>query len=99
MKQEKLGKEAITSSLAMLEGWTLEDDGLAIAKSFKFKGFGDAFAFMSESAEAAERLNHHPEWFNVYNRVDVRLTTHSSGGVTALDFRLAEAMEKAARER
>lgn len=99
MKQEKLGKEAITSSLAMLEGWTLEDDGLAIAKSFKFKGFGDAFAFMSESAQAAERLNHHPEWFNVYNRVDVRLTTHSSGGVTALDFRLAEAMEKAARER
>lgn len=99
MKQEKLGKEAITSSLAMLEGWTLEDDGLAIAKSFKFKGFTDAFAFMSEAALAAERLNHHPEWFNVYNRVDVRLTTHSSGGVTALDFRLAEAMEKAARER
>ncbi|MFD1327820.1 4a-hydroxytetrahydrobiopterin dehydratase [Mycoplana ramosa] len=99
MKQEKLGKEAITSSLAMLEDWTLEDDGLAIAKSFKFKGFTDAFAFMSEAALAAERLNHHPEWFNVYNRVDVRLTTHSSGGVTALDFRLAEAMEKAARER
>lgn len=99
MKQDKLGKEAITSSLAMLEGWKLEDDGLAIAKSFKFKGFSDAFAFMSEAAQAAERLNHHPEWFNVYNRVDVRLTTHSSGGVTALDFRLAEAMEKAARER
>ena len=97
MKQEKLGKEAITSSLAMLDGWNLEDDGAAIAKSFRFKGFAEAFAFMSDVAQAGERLNHHPEWFNVYNRVDVRLTTHSSGGVTALDFRLAEAMEKAAR--
>ncbi|MBD9374764.1 4a-hydroxytetrahydrobiopterin dehydratase [Rhizobium sp. ARZ01] len=97
MKQEKIGKEAITSSLAMLDGWKLEEDGAAITKSFRFKGFNDAFAFMSEAAQAAERLNHHPEWFNVYNRVDVRLTTHSAGGVTALDLRLAEAMEKAAR--
>ncbi len=97
MKHEKLSTEAITSSLDVLEGWKLEDDGLAIAKSFKFKNFGAAFAFMTEVAQAAERLDHHPEWFNVYNRVDVRLTTHSAGGVTALDFRLAEAMEKAAR--
>lgn len=99
MKQDKLSTEAITSSLSMLEGWKLEDDGLAIAKSFRFKTFASAFAFMTEAAQAAERLNHHPEWFNVYNKVDVRLTTHSAGGVTALDFRLAEAMEKAARAR
>lgn len=99
MKQDKLSTEAITSSLAMLEGWKLADDGAAIAKSFRFKTFASAFAFMTESAQAAERLNHHPEWFNVYDKVDVRLTTHSAGGVTALDFRLAEAMEKAARTR
>lgn len=99
MKQDKLSTEAITSSLAMLEGWKLADDGAAIAKSFRFKTFVSAFAFMSEAAQAAERLNHHPEWFNVYDKVDVRLTTHSAGGVTALDFRLAEAMEKAARTR
>lgn len=97
MKQEKLSTEAVKSSLALLEGWTLEDGGLAIAKSFKFKTFTEAFAFMTEAAKAAERLDHHPEWFNVYNKVDVRLTTHSAGGVTALDFRLAEAMAKAAR--
>ena len=96
MKQDKLSTEAITSSLSMLEGWTLEDDGLAIAKSFRFKTFASAFAFMTEAAQAAERLNHHPEWFNVYSKVDVTLSTHDAGGVTDKDVALAKFMDAAA---
>jgi 4a-hydroxytetrahydrobiopterin dehydratase len=59
-------------------------------------GFRKAFAFMTEMAMVAEKMNHHPEWFNVYNRVDVTLTTHDAGGVTELDLKLAAAMDKAA---
>ncbi|MCK5749607.1 MAG: 4a-hydroxytetrahydrobiopterin dehydratase, partial [Oricola sp.] len=72
------------------------EDGNAITKSFKFKNFRKAFAFMTESALTAEKMDHHPEWFNVYNRVEVTLTTHDSGGVTELDLKLAAAMEAAA---
>ncbi|QRI62842.1 4a-hydroxytetrahydrobiopterin dehydratase [Shinella sp. PSBB067] len=96
MKQEKLGEEAIREALAALDGWSRSQDGIAIEKSYRFKSFREAFGFMTEGALAAEKFNHHPEWFNVYNRVDVRLTNHDAGGLTALDVKLAGAMEAAA---
>ena len=96
MTQEKLGEEAISEALASLGGWSRSDDGIAIEKRYKFRSFREAFGYMTEAALAAEKFNHHPEWFNVYNRVDVRLTNHDSGGLTELDFKLAAAMETAA---
>jgi 4a-hydroxytetrahydrobiopterin dehydratase len=84
------------AALAGLSGWSLVADRPAIFKSFKFKSFRSAFVFMTEVALLAEKMDHHPEWFNVYARVDVTLTTHSAGGVTALDVTLAEAMNKIA---
>ena len=76
--------------------WALEEGAAAISRTFRFKTFSEAWGFMSRSALAAEALNHHPEWSNVYNRVEVRLTTHDAGGLTALDFKLAAAMDAAA---
>lgn len=77
-----------------LPGWTGGDD--FITKVFKFEDFAEAFGFMTRMAIIADRMDHHPEWFNVYNRVDVTLTTHDAGGVTDKDVTLAKAMEKAA---
>ena len=96
MKHEKLDEAAIAEALASLEGWSRSADGIAIEKRYKFGSFREAFGFMTEGALAAEKFNHHPEWFNVYNRVDVRLTNHDAGGLTELDFKLAAAMETAA---
>lgn len=79
---------------ANLEGWTGGDD--FIKKVFRFEDFAEAFGFMTRIAIIADKMDHHPEWFNVYNRVDVTLTTHDAGGVTDKDIALAEAMEKAA---
>ena len=64
-----------------------------MSKSFKFKTFGQAFSFMTQCALAAEEMDHHPEWFNVYNRVDVKLTTHDAKGLTSLDIDLARKMD------
>ncbi|GHA88352.1 putative pterin-4-alpha-carbinolamine dehydratase [Algimonas arctica] len=77
-----------------LPGWTGGDD--FITKVFKFGDFAEAFGFMTRIAIIADKMDHHPEWFNVYNRVDVTLTTHDAGGVTQKDVTLAEAMETAA---
>ena len=77
-----------------LEGWTGGDD--FITKVFKFKNFIEAFSFMTNIAIVAEKMDHHPEWYNIYNRVDITLTTHDSGGVTEKDIALAKAMELAA---
>ena len=74
----------------------LSDDGLAITRQFKFADFQQAFAFMTQVALAAERADHHPEWSNVYNRVDMRLTTHDAGGLTERDFALAAVADAAA---
>jgi 4a-hydroxytetrahydrobiopterin dehydratase len=71
-------------------GWTIENGKLR--REFRFDDFVSAFAFMSACALVAERMNHHPEWFNVYGRVTVDLTTHDAGGLTALDFELAATM-------
>ena len=74
-------------------GWTLSGDGKAIEKTFKFKNFRDAIAWMTRIAFEAEAADHHPEWFNVYNRVEVRLTTHDTGGLSDKDTTLAARMD------
>ncbi|WP_236638204.1 4a-hydroxytetrahydrobiopterin dehydratase [Mangrovicoccus ximenensis] len=74
-------------------GWTRSGDGSTIAKSFKFGGFPEAFAFMARVAFAAEAANHHPDWRNVWNRVEVTLSTHDAGGLTEKDIALAREME------
>lgn len=84
-------------ALAGLPGWQPPPGRDAIAKSFRFKDFQEAFAFMTRIALAAEKMDHHPEWSNVYNRVDILLSTHDAGGVTERDIRLAHTIEQAAR--
>jgi 4a-hydroxytetrahydrobiopterin dehydratase len=74
----------------------LAEDGLAIGKIFKFAGFAQAFGFMTECALYAEKIDHHPEWSNVYRTVEVKLTTHASKGISKLDADLAAFMDKAA---
>ncbi len=74
-------------------GWSHDAGRDAISKSYKFKSFVEAFGFMARAALWAEKLNHHPEWSNVYNRVEVTLTTHDAGGLTELDVKLAEKMD------
>jgi 4a-hydroxytetrahydrobiopterin dehydratase len=99
MNYEKLDAAAIEREFATLDGWDLKPEGDAIFKSFKFKTFIEAFGFMAECALSAEKLNHHPEWSNVHSRVDVLLTTHATGGLTDIDFKLARAMDKASSRR
>ncbi len=85
------------AALTQLPGWqALPGDRDAIQRTFKFKDFNAAFGFMTRVAIEAETLDHHPEWFNVYNRVDVTLATHDADGVTALDVQLATFMDEVA---
>ncbi|UTH47520.1 4a-hydroxytetrahydrobiopterin dehydratase [Loktanella salsilacus] len=77
-------------------GWALADDGEAITKTFEFKNFVQAFGWMTQVAMHAEKLNHHPEWSNVYKTVEVALTTHDADGLTALDAKLAKKMDQLA---
>jgi 4a-hydroxytetrahydrobiopterin dehydratase len=91
---EKLDATTRTQALAQLPGWEYRADRDAIVKSYKFKNFVKAWDFMSRVAVIAEKMNHHPEWFNVYNRVDVLLTTHDCGGLSNLDLQLAKAMDE-----
>jgi len=95
-RPEKLTTDAVKIAMNEVDGWSMVDGREAIHKTFTFKNFVQAFGFMTQSAIIAEKIDHHPEWFNVYNRVDVTLTTHDAGGVTHKDVTLAEAMEKAA---
>lgn len=92
MAREKLGKDTVAEALGALEGWSLSREGAAIDKKFVFRNFSEAFAFMTRAALAAEKMDHHPEWSNVYKTVDVTLTTHDAGGLTQLDFDLARKM-------
>lgn len=94
MTREKLNKEAVSAALAELEGWTLADDSASIRRRFDFNNFSEAFAFMTRVALAAEKMDHHPDWSNVYKTVDVTLNTHDAGGVTALDIELAKRMNR-----
>lgn len=92
MAREKLGTQTVAEAMAALPGWALAKDGGSISRTFTFKNFSEAFAFMTRSALAAEKLDHHPDWSNVYKTVDVKLNTHDAGGLTALDFDLAKKM-------
>ena len=91
---ELLTADERRAALAELDGWQESADGKALTKSFRFKSFGAAFALMTRAALAAEKMDHHPEWTNVYNRVDVGLSTHSAGGVSELDVKLARKMNE-----
>ncbi|GGE27414.1 putative pterin-4-alpha-carbinolamine dehydratase [Agaricicola taiwanensis] len=93
---ERLAPDQRDAELARLHGWKLERNGDAIVKTFQFKDFSEAFAFMTRIALAAEKANHHPEWSNVWNKVTIALTTHSAGGLTAKDIALAAGIEKIA---
>ena len=94
MSRDLLAPGKLEEAVSSLDGWSLEQGGTAISKGFKFKTFSEAFGFMTRCALQAEKMDHHPEWSNVYNRVEVRLTTHSAGGVTALDIELARQMDR-----
>ena len=91
---QKLSGAARSSALAKLKGWSEVKGRDAITKKFVFADFNEAFGFMARAALLAEKLDHHPEWFNVYKTVEVTLSTHDAGGLTELDFKLAEAMDK-----
>ncbi len=92
MARPPYAADAVQAALAHLAGWRLDPQRPALEKQFVFADFSAAFGFMTRVALLAERMNHHPEWRNVYNRVDVVLTTHDAGGVTALDVDMARAM-------
>ena len=84
---EKLSSDEIQTELKKVAGWVIQDEKLH--KVFQFSSFIEAFGFMTQLALVAESMNHHPEWFNVYNRVVIDLTTHDAGGISNLDFELA----------
>lgn len=93
-ERRKLSDDELDAALSDLGGWSMVDGKLH--KEFTFEDFVGAFGFMASVALVAERMNHHPEWFNVYNTVRVDLSTHDVGGITSLDVRLAGAMDAAA---
>lgn len=93
---QKLSGEARKTALGRLKGWSEAGGRDAITKKFVFADFNQAFGFMTRAALIAEKLDHHPEWFNVYKTVEVTLSTHDAGGLTELDVKLAEAMDKLA---
>ena len=92
----KLTADARKKALAELKGWGEVSGRDAIARKFTFDDFNEAFGFMTRAALIAEKMDHHPEWFNVYNKVEVTLATHDAGGVTERDVTLAEAMNRLA---
>ncbi len=92
---DRLSQKDRTTLLSTLTEWTELPDQDAIFRSFCFRDFAEAWRFMGACAEEAERIQHHPEWFNVWNRVDVTLRTHDCGGLSALDIALAQFMNRA----
>ena len=92
----KLAIEKLKTALKRLPDWALVKDREAITRKFQFVDFDAAFAFMTRVALLASRMDHHPEWFNVYKNVEVTLSTHDAGGLTELDVKLAETMDKLA---
>lgn len=90
----KLTGDGRNLALSELSNWTLDEDRDAISRTFKFKDFSEAFGWMSRAALMAEKLDHHPEWRNIYNTVEVTLTTHDADGLTDLDVKLATAMDR-----
>ena len=97
MARQKLDNTEVAEMLAALDGWSVAKDSGSISRQFQFRNFSEAFGFMTRVALAAEKLDHHPEWFNVYKTVDVTLSTHDADGLTELDFKLARKMDAFAR--
>ncbi len=95
-RPEKLNPDGVKTHMNELDGWSMIEGREAIHKTFTFKNFVQAFGFMTQSAIIAEKLDHHPEWSNVYKTVEVTLATHDVDGLTELDFKLAKAMDKIA---
>jgi 4a-hydroxytetrahydrobiopterin dehydratase len=93
---QRLDDAARKNLPSQLPGWRMADGRDALQKTFQFKDFNAAFGFMTRAALVAEQMNHHPEWFNVWNRVEVTLATHDAGGLTELDVKLALAMDRLA---
>lgn len=89
---DRIEGDDLHGCVAELDGWDLRDDARAIVRTFRFGDFSEAFAFMTRVAMLAEVSDHHPEWFNVYNRVEITLTTHDAGGVSERDIRMARAI-------
>lgn len=89
MAIDRLNAAQIESLLAEYPGWALSSDGLAIERELKFADFNEAFGFMTRVAIYADKADHHPEWFNVYNKVKLRLTTHDAGGISERDAAMA----------
>ena len=98
MAETKITRDDVANTLNNLPGWTLAADKDALQKTFTFKNFNAAWGFMNRCALLAEKMNHHPEWFNVWNRVDVTLNTHDAGGITALDIKMATSINTYADE-
>lgn len=94
---DKLEGDARVAALSSLDGWSEGEDRDAISKKFEFRNFSEAFGWMTRAALAAEKMDHHPEWFNVWNRVEVTLSTHDAGGLTQLDIKLAKKMDALAK--
>jgi 4a-hydroxytetrahydrobiopterin dehydratase len=93
MPVPKLTDAERDAALARLPEWSLRADGLAISRRFTFADFSEAFAFMTRVALLAEQADHHPEWANVWNRVDITLTTHDAGGLSSRDVKMAAAID------
>ena len=93
---KRVQRVGAASALLLLEGWTAARGRDALQKTFMFKNFNEAFGFMTQVALQAEKLDHHPEWTNVYNRVEVTLTTHDANGVTERDVAMASFMDQLA---
>jgi 4a-hydroxytetrahydrobiopterin dehydratase len=92
MRPKKYSKKQVTEAFAQLSGWELKEDTLR--RKITFKNFAQAFGFMTRVALEAEKLNHHPDWKNSYNKVSLSLSTHDAGGLTELDFKLAATIDK-----
>ena len=90
---DQLPPDSVDKALGALDGWNLCSDTKAIHKELKFKDFNHAWGFMNRVALLAEKMDHHPEWFNVYNRVEITLTTHDAGGISERDIKMATAID------
>jgi 4a-hydroxytetrahydrobiopterin dehydratase len=92
-EQDRLGKDEIRTELAALQAWSPSPDGAQLVRILHFEDFVNAFGFMTQAALIAERMDHHPEWTNVWNRVEIALTTHTAKGVTVRDIELAKKLD------
>lgn len=99
MRPQRLTLSEQNDALGSLSAWRIDDDRRTLRRSVQFASFAEAFGFMAEVALVAERLDHHPDWRNVYNRVEIALSTHDADGLTTLDLQLAAVIDRAVASR